>query len=68
MQSEQEQRPTAEDTLLWLEDLTDSLPEDLEEPRSPIDYESLFPLEVGERERSPAGGGKGGAGVIHGAD
>lgn len=55
-QSEQEQRPTAEDTLLWLEDLTDSLPEDLEEPRSPIDYESLFPLEVGERESPGAGG------------
>lgn len=37
--------------MLWLEDLTDSLPDDLEEPRSPIDYESLFPLEVGESER-----------------
>eukprot|EP00903_Cladosiphon_okamuranus_P018790 g17286.t1 len=50
VESEQDQRPTAEDTLLWLEDLTDSLPDDMEEPRSPIDYESLFPLEVGERE------------------
>lgn len=50
-QNEPEQRPTAEDTLLWLEDLTDSLPEDEEEPWSPIDYESLFPLEMGEREK-----------------
>ncbi|CAM9267780.1 unnamed protein product, partial [Ectocarpus sp. 12 AP-2014] len=50
VENEPEQRPTAEDTLLWLEDLTDSLPEDEEEPWSPIDYESLFPLEMGERE------------------
>ncbi|CAM9859833.1 unnamed protein product [Ectocarpus sp. 6 AP-2014] len=50
VENEPEQRPTAEDTLLWLEDLTDSLPEDDEEPWSPIDYESLFPLEMGERE------------------
>ncbi|CAM9666824.1 unnamed protein product, partial [Ascophyllum nodosum] len=45
-----DQRPTAEDTLLWLEDLSDALPEDVEPPRTPIDYESLFPLEMGERE------------------
>ncbi|CAN0193091.1 unnamed protein product, partial [Ectocarpus fasciculatus] len=50
VENEPEQRPTAEDTLLWLEDLTDSLPEDEEEPWSAIDYESLFPLEMGERE------------------
>lgn len=48
-QNEPDQRPTAEDTLLWLEDLTDALPDDEEEPWSPIDYESLFPIEMGER-------------------
>lgn len=47
---EPDERPTAEDTLLWLEDLCDALPDDLEPPRTPIDYESLFPLEMGERE------------------
>ena len=49
LQNEPDQRPTAEDTLLWLEDLTDALPDDEEEPWSPIDYESLFPPEMGER-------------------
>lgn len=49
-QSEPDQRPTAEDTLLWLEDLTDLLPDDQEPTRETIDYDMVLKKHMDESE------------------